>query len=72
MGEIQNYHEADATVTVISSKIYQWMLKLVNKSFRRNKISAWSPGLPLFKIFINYKGKKSNFPVEKLGRYHLN
>lgn len=24
------------------------------------------------KIFINYKGKRSNFTVEKLGRYHRN
>lgn len=47
------------------------MLKLVNESLVKNSFIYIVSKYPLHKIFITYKGKNSNFTVEKSGQPHL-
>ena len=47
------------------------MLKLVDESLVKNSFIYIVSKYPLHKIFITYKGKNSNFTVEKSGQPHL-
>ena len=46
------------------------MLKLVRESIMRNQTYGHSLKICPHKILINYKGKESNFPVDKSDRHH--
>ena len=60
------------TVIIALSENHQWMLKAVAESMMENKIlRLHSLHLPPYEIQVNYKGKGSNFIMEKLSRYHL-
>ena len=61
--------EKDQTSVIIVDKVHYWMLKLVSKSFRTNKIYIVSKYVP--KTCINYKGNDRNFTVKKSYRNHL-
>ena len=50
---------------------HQLILKLLDESLIRN-IHLHSLEISSHKILIDYKGKNSNFTVEKSGRHHLN
>lgn len=39
--EIQNHHEANKTIIVISDEIHQWMLTLMGESLKRNRVFAY-------------------------------
>ena len=68
MMEFKNHHIATIIALINSAKKHQWTLKLKCKKFHEPFNSFKVPHL---KILIDYKGKKSNFLVEKPGSHDL-
>lgn len=63
--ENRNYHLGNTTV-IAFGKNHQWMLELVAESLVENRIlKLYSLDLFPLIIHVNYKGKNSNFMMEK-------
>lgn len=57
-------NQAKTTVITVAGKLYQWMLKSVGESLRKNRI--WAECQRHLTIFKNH-----NFIVQRPSRYHL-
>lgn len=54
--KLQNHNYANTTLIIITDKIHKWMLKLVDRSSRRNMICIISRNLP--QVICELQGKE--------------
>lgn len=64
--ESENHHFADAAAMINSGQKYQWILKLMGETRKRNKFYMVLNHLPM--NYTHYGGRKGNFTTEEAGR----